>query len=110
MKNLFTISLILLFTSSLFADLRNMPGGNKKEFEHKSGNVFYAETNDRTIEFVPYEDAPGFRMDKIVGKKKWFSRPARCRRYKQAGNDGDISSNIQDCEDAPGCHSIVIDR
>ena len=39
-------------------EFRQLPQGNTKEFEHKSGNTFYSTSNDRTITFGVEKDKP----------------------------------------------------
>ncbi len=53
---------LAVWKGEALVDLRESPEGNTKEFEHQGGNRFYAESNNRTVEFSKDGAAPVLRI------------------------------------------------
>ncbi len=59
---------LIIWQEERIFDVRPLPDGNTKNFEHTKGNEFFAETNNRTIHFDQSKGIPVLKV-KLAGKE-----------------------------------------
>ena len=63
-----TVYRLIVWEGEQLFDLRLLPEGNTKNFEHTKGSEFFAESNDRGIQFDQWKGTPVLKI-KLAGKE-----------------------------------------